>query len=321
MKDMDAMMLGIFRLWARHNYQPKRTIVLAFFADEEAGGIYGSRWMVENHPELFKGCSEAVSEVGGFSVTLSNSKRIYLIETSQKGIEWLKLSAFGVAGHGSLLNEKNAVTRISEAVAKIGAFAWPQRLTETNKKLLHQISEITGIAYDETNFQTLLDQFGPAKKMIGATLRNTANPTMLSAGYKANVIPQIATAVVDCRTVPGYEAELLSTVREIIGEDIEIESIVSDIPLETQFEGELIEKMKSALTIEDSDGIPVPYVLSGGTDNKALARLGIKGYGFSPLKLPSEIDFMSLFHGVDERIPIESLKFGARTLYKFLVQV
>lgn len=321
MKDMDAMMLGVFRLWARHNYQPKRTIVLAFFADEEAGGIYGSRWMVENHPELFKGCSEAVSEVGGFSVTLSNSKRIYLIETSQKGIEWLKLSAFGVAGHGSLLNEKNAVTRISEAVAKIGAFAWPQRLTETNKRLLHKISEITGIAYDETNFQPLLDQFGPAKKMIGATLRNTANPTMLNAGYKANVIPQIATAVVDCRTVPGYEAELLSTVREIIGEDIEIESIVSDIPLETQFEGELIEKMKSALSIEDPDGIPVPYVLSGGTDNKALARLGIKGYGFSPLKLPSEIDFMSLFHGVDERIPIESLKFGARTLYKFLVQV
>jgi len=321
MKDMDAMMLGIFRLWARHNYQPKRSIVLAFFADEEAGGIYGSRWMVENHPEVFKGCSEAVSEVGGFSVTLSNSKRIYLIETSQKGIEWMKLSAFGVAGHGSLLNEKNAVTRLSEAVAKIGTFVWPQRLTETNKKLLHKISEITGIAYDEANLQPLLDQFGPAKKMIGATLRNTANPTMLNAGYKANVIPQIATAVVDGRTVPGYEAELLSTLREIIGEDIEMESIVSDIPLETQFEGELVEKMKSALLAEDPDGIPVPYVLSGGTDNKALARLGIKGFGFSPLKLPGEIDFMSLFHGVDERIPIESLKFGTRTLYKFLVQV
>jgi acetylornithine deacetylase/succinyl-diaminopimelate desuccinylase-like protein len=194
-------------------------------------------------------------------------------------------------------------------------------LTETNKKLLHKISEITGIAYDEANLQPLLDQFGPAKKMIGATLRNTANPTMLNAGYKANVIPQIATAVVDGRTVPGYEAELLSTLREIIGEDIEMESIVSDIPLETQFEGELVEKMKSALLAEDPDGIPVPYVLSGGTDNKALARLDIKGFGFSPLKLPGEIDFMSLFHGVDERIPIESLKFGTRTLYKFLVQV
>jgi len=321
MKDMDAMMLGIFRLWARHNFQPKRSIVLAFFADEEAGGIFGSRWMVEHHPEIFSRCSEAVSEVGGFSVTLRNSKRVYLIETSQKGIEWLNLTAKGVAGHGSLLNENNAVTRISKAVTEIGEYRWPQRLTRTNKKLFQKISEITGIPYNEENLQPLLDQLGPAAKMIGATLRNTANPTMLNAGYKANVIPQTASAVIDGRTVPGFEPELIVTLKEIIGEDIEINAIVSDIPLEAEFEVELVDKMKAALYAEDPEGIPVPYVLSGGTDNKALARLGIKGYGFSPLKLPSEIDFMALFHGVDERIPIESLKFGARTLYKFLIQI
>jgi len=321
MKDMDAMMLGIFRLWARHNFQPKRSIVLAFFADEEAGGIFGSRWMVEHHPEIFSRCSEAVSEVGGFSVTLRNSKRVYLIETSQKGIEWLNLTAKGVAGHGSLLNENNAVTRISKAVTEIGEYRWPQRLTRTNKKLFQKISEITGIPYNEENLQPLLDQLGPAAKMIGATLRNTANPTMLNAGYKANVIPQTASAVIDGRTVPGFEPELIVTLKEIIGEDIEINAIVSDIPLEAEFEVDLVDKMKAALYAEDPEGIPVPYVLSGGTDNKALARLGIKGYGFSPLKLPSEIDFMALFHGVDERIPIESLKFGARTLYKFLIQI
>jgi len=321
MKDMDAMMLGIFRLWARHNFQPKRSIVLAFFADEEAGGIFGSRWMVENHPEIFSRCSEAVSEVGGFSVTLQNSKRVYLIETSQKGIEWLNLTAKGVAGHGSLLNEKNAVTRISKAVTDIGEYRWPQRLTRTNKKLFQKISEITGIPYNEENLQPLLDQLGPAAKMIGATLRNTANPTMLSAGYKANVIPQTASAVIDGRTVPGFESELIFTLKEIIAEDIEINAIVSDIPLEAEFEVDLVDKMKAALYAEDPEGIAVPYVLSGGTDNKALARLGIKGYGFCPLKLPSEIDFTALFHGVDERIPIESLKFGARTLYKFLIQI
>lgn len=321
MKDMDAMMLGIFRLWARHNFQPRRSIVLAFFADEEAGGIFGSRWMVENHPEIFSRCSEAVSEVGGFSVTLRNSKRVYLIETSQKGIEWLNLTAKGVAGHGSLLNENNAVTRISKAVTEIGEYRWPQRLTRTNKKLFQKISEITGIPYNEENLQPLLDQLGPAAKMIGATLRNTANPTMLNAGYKANVIPQTASAVIDGRTVPGFEPELIVTLKEIIGEDIEINAIVSDIPLEAEFEVDLVDKMKAALYAEDPEGIAVPYVLSGGTDNKALARLGIKGYGFSPLKLPSEIDFMALFHGVDERIPIESLKFGARTLYKFLIQI
>ena len=321
MKDMDAMLLAIVRLWARHKYQPKRSIVLAFFADEEAGGIYGSRWMVENHPELFEGCSEAISEVGGFSVTLGNSKRIYLIETAQKGIEWLKLSVKGIAGHGSLLNDSNAVTKISEAIAKIGSYVWPQRLTRTNERLLKKISEITQVPYREDDLEPLLKEMGPVAKMIGATLRNTVNPTMLSAGYKANVIPQTACAVVDGRTVPGFEPELESTLRQLIGDEIEIEKIVSDIPLEVEFDVEIVGKMITALQSEDPDGIPVPYVLSGGTDNKALARLGIKGYGFSPLKLPSDIDFMALFHGVDEKIPIESLKFGARTLYKFLIQV
>jgi acetylornithine deacetylase/succinyl-diaminopimelate desuccinylase-like protein len=321
MKDMDAMLLAIVRLWARNKYQPKRSIVLAFFADEEAGGIYGSRWMVENHPELFEGCSEAISEVGGFSVTLGNSKRIYLIETAQKGIEWLKLSAKGIAGHGSLLNDSNAVTKISEAIAKIGSYVWPQRLTRTNERLLKKISEITQVPYREDDLEPLLKEMGPVAKMIGATLRNTVNPTMLSAGYKANVIPQTASAVVDGRTVPGFEPELESTLRQLIGDEIEIEKIVSDIPLEVEFDVEIVGKMITALQSEDPDGIPVPYVLSGGTDNKALARLGIKGYGFSPLKLPSDIDFMALFHGVDEKIPIESLKFGARTLYKFLIQV
>jgi acetylornithine deacetylase/succinyl-diaminopimelate desuccinylase-like protein len=277
--------------------------------------------MVENHPELFEGCSEAISEVGGFSVTLGNSKRIYLIETAQKGIEWLKLSAKGIAGHGSLLNDSNAVTKISEAIAKIGSYVWPQRLTRTNERLLKKISEITQVPYREDDLEPLLKQMGPVAKMIGATLRNTVNPTMLSAGYKANVIPQTASAVVDGRTVPGFEPELESTLRQLIGDEIEIEKIVSDIPLEVEFDVEIVGKMITALQSEDPDGIPVPYVLSGGTDNKALARLGIKGYGFSPLKLPSDIDFMALFHGVDEKIPIESLKFGARTLYKFLIQV
>jgi acetylornithine deacetylase/succinyl-diaminopimelate desuccinylase-like protein len=321
MKDMDAMMLAVFRLWTRHGYKPRRSIVVAFFADEEAGGIYGSKWMVENHPELFEGCTEAISEVGGFSVTLSSGQRLYLLETSQKGIEWIKLTAIGVASHGSLVNRENAVTRISEAVAKLGRFDWPRRLTKTNRSLFRKISEISGKRFDEKDLDALLEEFGPAAKMIGATLTNTANPTMLEAGYKANVIPQSASAIVDGRTIPGFETELLDTIREIIGPDIQIETLVSDIPLEFEFQGDLVEKMVAALTTEDPEGITVPYVLSGGTDNKALAKLGITGYGFSPLKLPKDLDFMGLFHGIDERVPVESLKFGARTLFRFLTSV
>ena len=319
MKNMDAMILAVIRLWAKHNYQPERTIVIVFFADEEAGGIYGSRWMAENHPEVFAGCSETVSEVGGFSLTLLSGKRVYAIEASQKGIEWMRLTAEGVAGHGSMVNNANAVTRLSEAIAKIGNYTWPQRITKTSDLFFQKISEISGKPYDKNNLQPLIDEVGPMGKMIGATLCNTTNPTMLEAGYKANVIPQSASAVVDGRTLPGYEKELLDTVRSLVGEHVKVESLVSDIPLEVEFGGPLVDAMIAAIKSEDPEGIPIPYLLSGGTDNKALAKLGIVGYGFSPLKLPPDLDFTGLFHGIDERVPVDSLQFGARTLFHFLV--
>ena len=319
MKNMDAMILAVIRLWAKHNYQPERTIVIVFFGDEEAGGIYGSRWMAEKHPEVFAGCSETVSEVGGFSLTLLSGKRVYAIEASQKGIEWMRLTAEGVAGHGSMVNNANAVTRLSEAIAKIGNYTWPQRITKTSDLFFQKISEISGKPYDKNNLQPLIDEVGPMGKMIGATLCNTTNPTMLEAGYKANVIPQSASAVVDGRTLPGYEKELLDTVRSLVGEHVKVESLVSDIPLEVEFGGPLVDAMIAAIKSEDPEGIPIPYLLSGGTDNKALAKLGIVGYGFSPLKLPPDLDFTGLFHGIDERVPVDSLQFGARTLFHFLV--
>ena len=319
MKNMDAMILAVIRLWARYNYQPERTIVIVFFGDEEAGGIYGSRWMAEKHPEVFAGCSETISEVGGFSLTLLSGKRVYAIEASQKGIEWMKITAEGVAGHGSMVNNANAVTRLTEAIAKIGNYTWPQRITKTSDLFFQKISELSGKPYDRNDLQPLIDEVGPMGKMIGATLCNTTNPTMLEAGYKANVIPQSASAVVDGRTLPGYEKELLDTVKSLVGEHVKVESLVSDIPLEVEFGGPLVDAMIAAIKSEDPDGIPIPYLLSGGTDNKALAKLGIVGYGFSPLKLPPDLDFTGLFHGIDERVPIDSLQFGARTLFHFLV--
>jgi acetylornithine deacetylase/succinyl-diaminopimelate desuccinylase-like protein len=154
--------------------------------------------------------------------------------------------------------------------------------------------------------------------MIGATLQNTANPTMLEAGYKANVIPQSAHAVIDGRFLPGLENELNETIREIVGPDITIQTITHDIALEVDFEGDLVEAMIQSILAFDPEGIPVPYLMSGGTDNKALSDLGIVGFGFSPLKLPADLDFMALFHGVDERVPVDGLKFGADVLENFL---
>lgn len=318
MKNMDAMMLAVFRQWARSGKKPPRNIVLVFFADEEAGSIFGSRWMVKEHPEVFASCSEAISEVGGFSVTVGIGSRLYLVEAAQKGIHWMKLTAYGRAGHGSMVNNENALTALSAAVAKIGTYVWPQRYTKTVKMFFTQLAKTTGKPYDEQDLRPLLSELGSTARMIGATLANSANPTMLQAGYKANVIPQSASAVIDGRFLPGFENELSQTIREIVGPDIDIEMMTRDIALEVDFEGDLVEAMCNALLLGDPEGIPVPYLMSGGTDNKALSELGIVGYGFSPLRLPPELDFMSLFHGVDERVPVDGLTFGVNVLENFL---
>lgn len=318
MKDMDAMILACVRMWTRIGYKPPRNILLIFFADEEAGSNYGSRWLVKHRPELFKGYSEAVSEVGGFSITITGDNRLYLIEAAQKGIQWVKLTAKGTAGHGSFINQDNAITKLSEAVTRIGNYEWPQLETKTSSKFFRKIAEITGDKYDPNNVKPLLNHLGPAVKMLGATISNTANPTMLEAGYKANVIPQEASAVIDGRFLPGYEEQLHQTLKNLVGEGIEIEIITRDIALEVEFTGPLVDAMCNAIKSEDTAGIPVPYLMSGGTDNKALHDVGIVGYGFSPLRLPKDLDFFALFHGVDERVPIDGLKFGVRVLFQFL---
>ena len=318
MKDMNAMILAIVKDWKTSGYVPERDVVVAFFADEEAGGTYGVNWIVKNHPEVFAGCTEAISEVGGFSATLRNGKRFYLIETSEKGLYWMELSAQGRAGHGSMINSENAVTSVSQAVSRIGSYKWPVRITETLRIFLSKVAASLGMEFDENNPDPVVVELGPIARMVGATTQNTANPTMLQAGYKENVIPQEARAVIDGRFLPGYEEEFIATITQLAGENVKVTPIIHDVALEFPFSGSLVEAMKSAITDVDPDGIPVPYVMSGGTDNKGLSKIGITGYGFSPLKLPPELDFMALFHGIDERVPVSALYFGVEVLDRFL---
>ena len=317
MKDGCAQFLAIARGWKRFGYQPPRNILLIFFADEEAGGKFGSRWMVANHPEIFEGYSEAISEVGGFSVTITGGHRLYWVQTAEKGITWMKITSKGTAGHGSFINRDNPLTKLTRAITRIGEYEWPVLETKTGAKFWGKIAELVGEKYDPSNPRPLQKYIGGAARMMGATVQNTSNPTMLEAGYKANVIPQLASAVVDGRFLPGHEEELMKTIKDLAGEDASVEILVRDKALEVDFDGPLVQAMCDALHSEDPEGIPVPYVMSGGTDNKALSDLGIIGYGFSPLKLPADLDFFALFHGVDERVPVEGLKFGVRTLLKF----
>ena len=320
MKDMDAMILAVVRQMLREGRRPARDVVVAMFADEEAGGAYGARWVVDNRPDLFEGATEAISEVGGFSVEI-DGHRAYLLQTAEKGIGWLRLVAEGRAGHGSQVNTENAVTELAAAVARIGAHAWPMRLTPTVRALLDGVSGLTGIPFDPEDpdaVTRLVEALGPVRRFVGATLRNTANPTQLAAGYKANVIPGRAEAVLDTRFLPGHEEEALATLTELAGEHVRLEDIHRDVALEVPFHGGLVDAMVAAVTAEDPGATVLPYALSAGTDNKSLHRLGITGYGFAPLRLPPELDFSGMFHGVDERVPVDALRFGVRVLDRLL---
>jgi acetylornithine deacetylase/succinyl-diaminopimelate desuccinylase-like protein len=315
---MHAITRWVIRDRVRTGRLPDRPIVLAFLADEEAGGVLGAHWAVQHHAHLFEGVTEAIGEVGGFSLTVRDDLRLYLVETAQKGIAWMRLTVEGTAGHGSMLSQKNAVTELAEAVARLGRHQWPVRMTPAVREFLDAASAACGVELDPENPEQLLGTLGSIGKIVGATVRNTTNPTMLKAGYKHNVIPGRAEAYVDGRFLPGQEGEFEATLDEVLGPKVKREYLVHDIAVETEFDGALVAAMSTALAAEDPAARTVPYCLSGGTDAKAFSTLGIRCFGFAPLRLPPELDFAGMFHGVDERVPTEGLRFGARVLDRFL---
>lgn len=318
MKDGVATILACLRSWARNGVLPQRETVFLFLPDEEAGGQHGAHWITEHHSEWFAGITECIGEVGGFSFEIAPGKRMYLIETAEKGLRWLKLRATGRAGHGSMLNDNNAVTALAEVLARIGRHPWPVRLTETNKRFLYELSEAIGEDVDPNDQQQLLRVLGPLAGLVGATFANSAQPTMLSAGYKMNVIPGTADASVDGRVLPGFEDEFDRTLEELLAGQAEIVEVFQDIAMETTFDGATVDAMSAAIRAEDPNAIPVPYLLSGGTDAKAFRQLGIRPFGFIPLQLPPDLEFATLFHGVNERVPVDGLKFGTRVMDRFL---
>ncbi|WP_433292753.1 M20/M25/M40 family metallo-hydrolase [Actinoplanes sp. CA-030573] len=318
MKDFDAMMLAMVRDWKRTGYVPPRDVVLAFTADEEAGMEYGSMFLVREHADLLEGCTEAIGEVGGYSYTVNNDLRLYLVQTAEKGLDWLRLHATGRPGHGSFIHDDNAVTALAEAVAAVGRHRFPVVVTPTVRRFLQEVGDALHIDIDPEDPELAIAKLGPIANLIGATIRNTANPTRLEAGYKDNVIPGKASATIDCRTLPGYENEFLEQLRDVIGPDIEIEHNHRQHAVETPFEGDLVDAMGAALRAEDPGARTIPYLMSGGTDAKAFSTLGIRCFGFAPLRLPPDLNFAALFHGIDERVPVEGLKFGVRVLDRLL---
>ncbi|MFE6194385.1 M20/M25/M40 family metallo-hydrolase [Streptomyces sp. NPDC057838] len=318
MKNMDAMILAVVRSWARRGVRPRRDVVVAFTADEEASAADGAGFLADQHAALFEGCTEAVGESGAFTFHDGGGRQIYPIAAGERGTAWLKLTARGRAGHGSKVNRDNAVTHLAGAIARIGAHEWPPRLTPTVRAALRELAALYGIETDLSDVDALLDKLGPAGRLVEPTLRNSANPTMLEAGYKVNVIPGEAVAYVDGRFLPGGEDEFRATLDRLTGPDVEWEFHHREVALEAPVDAPTFARMRAAVEAFAPEGHVVPFSMSGGTDAKQFSRLGITGYGFTPLRLPDGYDYAAMFHGVDERVPVEALHFGVRVLDRFL---
>jgi acetylornithine deacetylase/succinyl-diaminopimelate desuccinylase-like protein len=323
MKNADAVLVAVARHLAETGTAPRRDIVLAFTADEEDTAAYGAAWLVENRPDLFEGCTEAIGESGAFTFHAGNDTRLYPVASAERGTAWLTLTARGRAGHGSKANPDNAVAKLAHAVARIADYQWPVRLIPTVRAAITAIAEAVGVEAgaldDDAAVTAVLARIGPAAALVASTIRNSANPTMLSAGYKVNVIPAEATARVDGRVLPGSDAEFTAALDELTGPDVTWDYVHREVPLEAPPDAPLVAAMSAALLAEDPGGTVVPYCMSGGTDAKQFSRLGIAGYGFTPLWLPPDFDYYQMFHGVNERVPVAALEFAVRVVARLML--
>jgi acetylornithine deacetylase/succinyl-diaminopimelate desuccinylase-like protein len=322
MKDFCAMVLTVVDSYARSGRQPRRDLVIAFVADEEDKGDYGARWLAREHRELFEGCAAAISESGGYTYHVpaadGRTVRLYPVATAERGTAHLRLTARGRAGHGSRPNEQNAVVRLVAALTRVAAHRWPVRLTPAVQAFLERTGAALAVEVDLSDVDGTISRLGPAGALVVPTVRNSTTPTMLDAGYKVNVIPSVASAQVDTRVLPGTEEDLLATLDELLGPDVEREFAAREPAVQAPVDSPWFDAMAAALRSADPGAVVVPYCMGGGTDAKAFSSLGIDCYGFAPLYLPEGFPYRSMAHGVDERVPVDGLHFGVRVLTHFL---
>ena len=316
MKHFVAQLLAVVARRRREGRPPARDVVLVFTADEEHTGERGALWLTREHREVFEGVVDAVGEGGGFSTSLPNGRRLYDMCTGEKGMLWTRVTAHGRAGHGSMINQVNAVTRLAEAVARVGSHTFEQQLTPTVRAMLMVLADELGVGVDEAlaDPDALVAPLGTMADSLRATFRHMLNPTMLDAGYKSNVIPGDATGVLDGRFLPGGEQEFLAVLDELLGEHLTRETIWFDPAFEGPLVGPVPEAIAASLAEVDPHGRVMPSLDTGGTDAKSFVQLGINSYGWTPLRMPADLNSSELFHGVDERVPAEALRFGVEAL-------
>lgn len=327
MKNMAAMSAMVLALLARLEVKPDRDIIFAGVADEEVGCDHGSAWLVERHPEKVR-AEYALGEIGAFTLHL-NGRTFYPIQTAEKGICWIRARVRGKPGHGSIPLPENATVRLAEAVARIGRERLPMHVSDAVRRFVSALAagnpvparQILPLLLQKATSNAILDRVMPDRasaNVFNALLRNTVSPTVLRAGNKTNVIPGEATAELDGRVALGSSvSELLAELRAVAGPDIEFEVIREAPPTETSPDTEGFATLANVVRDHDPQGIPIPYVIPGFTDAKSWSKLGTKCYGFSPVRFDPthNIKFSELYHGDDERIPVDGFEFGLRMLF------
>lgn len=318
MKNMAAAILACARHLMRTGTVPERDLVLAFFADEENGTTWGSKWMVENHSRLFTDVIAGLGEVGGFGLESNDGTPVYFLECARKGVAWLELTATDRSGHGSITRSESAISKIAGAVDRIGAYQWPVDSSGHNQGLVDAVIDYYGVDLSEPSANQRESALSGIDDFLRSAIRNVANVTVLRAGSSPNVVPGSASAIVDGRFLPDQQEIFLETIANLAGPNIAIRYLDLTEPDVANPQSAVVEEIRQALDETMPGSKLVTYVSSAGTDNASLTPLGIDGYGFVPQLLPPGFPFAGLFHSVDERIPITSLTSIARTLYALL---
>ena len=324
MKDMCATTLATLLSWGRTGTRPVRDVVVAFVADEEDRGECGAEWLVAEHADLFDRVVVAIGESGGSFRLLRHgdrSVRCYPVAAAERGTMHLRLTARGPSGHGSRPGATTSVSLLLDALHRLAHHPWPLHLSPAVRAHLDGVASALDIACDLTSDDGVLrglDDLGEHADVSRFTVRASTTPTMINAGYKVNVIPGIAVAEVDVRCPPGFDDELLAVLPTLIGDRVEYEFTSYSLPVSAPVDGPWFAAMREAIIAADPEALVVPYCMGGGTDAKAFTPLGIACYGFAPLGEDPEGRVLAGVHGIDERVPVASVEWGARVLYDFL---
>lgn len=325
MKGAIVMMMSAFLRMKSEGFLPPGDVILVLVSDEETGGEFGTKYLVENHRELFEGARYAVGEFGGFSYPIAR-RRFYPIMVAEKQICVLRATIRGASGHGSLKSRGSAMARLAQVLLRLDRHSLPVRLTPVTRQMFRSISSSLPFPASAVFSQLLrpvtaglvLKAMGDQGLLFGQLLRNTANPTMLQGGEQINVVPSEIALGLDGRLLPGYgPSHLISELRQVIGEDIDLEVVYHD-PGPPEPDMGLFDTLAAILREADPKGIPVPMLLPGATDGRFLAKLGIQSYGFTPMRLPPDFQFTQTIHGINERVPEQALDFGSEAMYQLL---